>query len=283
MTTPGAAVAAEAAAVEATTGAPPTGGGWAARQLRAFLTGMMFLTRIPCPAWVGYHPDYLAWSTTWFPVIGAVVGAFGAGVFALASAGLPPFVAATLATAATVWLTGAFHEDALADSCDGFGGGWERDQVLAIMKDSRVGSYAVVGVALALATRIGALATMGGPDAAARALVAAHVLGRWSSLPLIWHQPYVRETGSKSRPFAASVTPARLVVGTLLAVALSAAVLGTRALPALGAAMVVTLVAGRYFRRRLGGITGDCLGAANQLVEIAVYLVLAWRWRGWGA
>jgi hypothetical protein len=183
--------------------------GWLGDQLRVLLTGVMFLTRLPCPAWVGHDAEYLARSTVWFPVIGALVGAFGALAFAVAALGLPPLVAAALSTVATVWLTGAFHEDALADSCDGFGGGWGKDQILAIMKDSRVGSYGVVGLALVLVAKLGALAAIAAATCAPRrrgrrrvgarhgaravnvgrvaaALVAAHVLGRWSSLPLIW-------------------------------------------------------------------------------------------------
>lgn len=249
--------------------------------VRDFLAGVMFLTRIPVPRWVGHDDGLLARSTTWFPLIGAVVGAAGGAVYALAARGWPPLVAVVCATAATVWLTGAFHEDALADAMDGFGGGWEKDRVLEIMKDSRVGSYGVVGVALVLLGRVAALAAMGAATDAAmvlRALVAAHVLGRWSSLPLIRFLPYVRETGAKSRPFAASVTTGRLVAGSLLAAALVAAALWPfplRAAAAGLAALLVTALGARYFRRRIGGITGDCLGAANQMVELTVYLVLA--------
>jgi adenosylcobinamide-GDP ribazoletransferase len=110
-----------------------------------------------------------------------------------------------------------------------------------------------------------------------RALVAAHVLARWSSLPLLWHYPYVRRTGGTGKPFAAGVDRFRLAVGTAAALAIAAAALGWRAVPAVAAAGLATMLAGRDFRRRLGGITGDCLGAANQLVELAVYLVLAAR------
>lgn len=252
--------------------------------LRVFGAAVMFLTRIPVPRALGYDPDDLARSTVWFPVVGLLVG--GAGALALWAALhlWPPLVAAALSTAATAWLTGAFHEDALADSFDGFGGGYDRERILAIMKDSRVGSYALVGVALALLAKVGALATLAERDvgAAARALVAAHVLGRWSSLPLIRWLPYVREDGAKSRPFAASVTTARLLVGSVLALALVAAALqpsGVAPLAAvLLAAVVVTALGARYFRRTLGGMTGDCLGAANQMVELVTYLVLAARW-----
>jgi adenosylcobinamide-GDP ribazoletransferase len=276
--------------VGAGAGAAPAPGGWR-RRLRAPLAAVMFLTRVPVPRWVGHDDGLLARATPYFPLVGLVVGAGGGAVFWAASLGWPAAVGAACATGATVWLTGAFHEDALADSADGFGGGWGREQVLAIMQDSRVGSYGAVAVALAVAARVAALAGIGAADGAGagvRALVAAHVLARWSSLPLIWGYPYVRAGESKGRPFAAAVTTARLLGGTALALAVVVPVLG---LPALGgsaartaaclaAAVAVTALAGRYFRRRLGGITGDCLGAANQFVELAVYLVLAFRWRG---
>ncbi|HEY0777815.1 MAG TPA: adenosylcobinamide-GDP ribazoletransferase [Gemmatirosa sp.] len=256
-------------------------------ELRVVLTAVMFLTRIPCPRWVGYDPSHLARSTAYFPLVGVIVGVAGGGVLWAAAGVWPPFVAAALSTAATVWLTGAFHEDALADSCDGFGGGWEKPQVLAIMKDSRIGSYGAVGLVLALLAKVGALAaiTDAHPGTAVRALVVAHTLGRWSSLPLIWALPYVRpdeEPGAKGRPFAASVTAPRLAAGTLTAVlvtALALAPLGRAAIAAaLALAALVTALAARYFRRRLGGMTGDCLGAANQMVELTTYLLLASAW-----
>ena len=193
-------------------------------------------------------------------------------------------MAAILSTAATVRLTGAFHEDALADSCDGLGGGWERTQVLTIMKDSRIGSYGTVGLALTLLAKVAALATLGdaGVAMAARALVVGHVLGRWSSLPLMWALPYVSEAGAKSRAFESSVTGLRLAAGTATAIVVTATALAplgvTAVVATLAGAALVELVGGRYFRRRLGGVTGDCLGAANQLVELTTYLILASAW-----
>lgn len=243
--------------------------------LRPFLTGVMFLTRIPCPTWVGHDSEYLARSTVWFPLIGALVGAWGGAFYLAGRTGwVAPVVAVLLSTAATVWLTGAFHEDALADACDGFGGGWQKDDILRIMKDSRVGSYGVVGLVLVMALKIAALSALS-PGDALRALVAAHALGRWSSLPLIWRYEYVRETSATGKPFAASVTPARLAIGTGMAALIVVAALGTGAIAAVLAVLAVTWIAGRYFRRWIGGITGDCLGAANQVAELSVYLVLA--------
>lgn len=254
-------------------------------QLRAFFTALMFLTRIPCPRWVGYDPALLARSTVYFPLVGVVVGLWGAVLYRGASLGWTPLVAAALATAGTAWLTGAFHEDALADACDGFGGGHDPTRILAIMKDSRVGAYGVVGLGLALITKVAALASVGADDVGlvGHALVAGHVLGRWSSLPLIWGYAYVRDTDGTGRPFAASVTTARLAVGSAVAIGVVAATLPAQPLRTVGVllvAAILTALAGRYFRRRIGGITGDCLGATNQLVELATYLVVAWHWRG---
>ena len=264
---------------------------WLATETRVFFTALTFLTRIPSPRWVGYDPLHLARSTVYFPLVGVIVGLAGGVVVWAGSRVWPAFVVVALSTATTVWLTGAFHEDALADSCDGFGGGWEPARVLAIMKDSRIGSYGAVGLILVLLTKVGALAAITGTNVgtAIRALAVAHTLGRWSSLPLIWALPYVREETvadgagmAKSKPFAASVTGPRLVVGSLTAVVTTIVALASLGAAAIGATLtlagLVTVVGARYFRRRIGGMTGDCLGAANQLVELATYLLIASAW-----
>lgn len=242
------------------------------------LTAVMFLTRIPVPSTIDHSPELLARSTRWFPVVGVIVGGAGAAAGAGAAWLWHPVVGALVAVLVTVRLTGAFHEDALADACDGFGGGWTVPQVLTIMKDSRIGSYGAIGLLLVTALRVATLALIASRSLAAFALacIVGHVLGRWSSLPLIRALPYVREDGT-GKPFAASVTTQRLVAGTVAAV--GAVVLlsgdGVVAASVLAVAVGVTAWAARYFTRRIGGITGDCLGAANQLVEMATYLALA--------
>ncbi|HEY9229940.1 MAG TPA: adenosylcobinamide-GDP ribazoletransferase, partial [Gemmatimonadaceae bacterium] len=272
MTTP------EATRVEA------SGGFGVAAEIRALVAATTFLTRIPGPRSLEYDATLLARSTAYFPLIGVVVGALGGVVFVLSAVAWTPFLAAVLCTAATIWLTGAFHEDGLADACDGFGGGWSREQVLAIMKDSRIGSYGAVGLGIVLLAKVGALATIAEPHAAnaARALVAGHVLGRWSSLPLIRFLPYARDTEGKSRPFAASVTRLRLSVGSAIAFAGVWIALTPFGAPAILAVLVAAtagvVFARSYFQRRLGGMTGDCLGAANQLIEVTTYLLLATTW-----
>src|SRR5262249_19711416 len=148
---------------------------------------------------------------TYFPVVGLVVGLSGALAFGFAAELWPPALAVIVSVGFTVWLTGAFHEDALADAFDGFGGGWDRAQVLSIMKDSRVGSYALVGVLLVMAAKITALVAIAdattsarglltpGAVAVGRALIAAHVAGRWSSVALMANHAYVRTPAPDER------------------------------------------------------------------------------------
>lgn len=253
------------------------------RLLRAPLTAVMFLTRIPCPAWLDGDPAHLAQSTAWFPAVGVVVGALGALTLVLGDVIWSPVVAVVLASIVTVRVTGAFHEDALADALDGFGGGMSREATLRIMKDSRVGAYALIGIVLVVALKLTLLHALVVADRwlAVRALIVAHMLGRWSALPLIHWLPYVRDDGT-GKPFAAAVTTPRLVGGSLFALVISVVALWPVGTARTGAVLlvsiVVTLQAARYFRRHLGGMTGDCLGAANQLVELSAYVVLAARW-----
>lgn len=256
------------------------------REARALGAAFTFLTRLPVGSLAAHDPADLPASAAYFPLVGAVIGLIGGAVFGVGLRFWTPVVAILLSTCATVLSTGAFHEDALADALDGFGGGWTRDQVLAIMKDSRVGSYALVGVVLVVGLKIAALASIARESDGlhvAAVIVAAHSLGRWSSLPLIRAYPYVRpsvdgERPSAGRPFVASISSSRIIAATILATIIVAISLGSRAWIAGVVALVVTWLAGRYFARRIGGITGDALGAANQIVELCVYLALAARW-----
>ncbi len=260
-------------------------------QCRAIVAAFTFLTRIPLHHLVGHDHTDLASAALYFPVVGLVVGAVGGITLIAALHVWSPVLAVIISIAATVLLTGAFHEDALADAFDGFGGGWSSEQVLRIMKDSRVGSYALVGVLLVLAAKVAALTAIvikspiagraiGAAGPAVKAIIAGHVLGRWSSVPLIRFNAYVRplapdERSGLGRPFVRLVTTAQLLAASALAVVVALLALDTRAVPALVVCLIVTALSALYFRRRIGGITGDALGAANQMVELAVYLVAA--------
>ena len=254
--------------------------------VRALAAAFTFLTRFPLGNLASHDAADLPRAAIYFPVVGLVVALVGAATYAAASLLWPTNIAIVLSMIGTTLATGAFHEDALADALDGFGGGWTKDRVLAIMKDSRVGSYALVGTALALILKFATLAAIAGPTRSVRpiaiALIAAHVCARWSSLLLIWRYPYVRPTtegdqSSAGRPFVEGMTWVRLVAATTIAIVITTTTLGRASLIVFAVAIGVSALAGRYFDRRIGGITGDAVGAANQVVEILIYLALAAR------
>ncbi len=259
--------------------------------VRHFLLALQFFTRIPVTGrladWVGYSPAMLRASAAHFPGVGWIVGGVGALVLWLAVRGLPAgplgaLVAALLSTAATVWLTGAFHEDGLADTADGLGGGATRERALEIMKDSRIGSYGSVTLLLALGLKLALLALIAqqGAASAAMALLVAHVLSRLAPLLVMARLPYVADAvGSKSKPLADAVSGGALLLALLWCV--PALVLLGRLMDVAGAVLALLLwllvVAYllRLLRRRLQGFTGDTLGATQQLCELALYLGIA--------
>jgi adenosylcobinamide-GDP ribazoletransferase len=256
-----------------------------AHELRLAFVALQFLTRLPVPGWVGYEPAWLHQSARHFPLVGALVGALGAAVLLVASWWWPPVVAALLAVAATMIATGAFHEDGLADTFDGLGGAVPRERALAIMKDSRIGTYGAAALVLSLGARVALLALLCAqqPVSAAAVWVLAHGWGRAAAVGLMATLPYAGDAEhAKAKPLATAVGAREwgmalswaLLLGLgALAWGLPAARLGW----ALGAVVLVLLWMHRWLRRRLGGYTGDTLGAAEQLVEVAVLLALAAR------
>jgi len=251
------------------------------RELELFFTALGFFTRIPVPGWVPWSTERLNHSARYFALVGWVVGLAGALAFLLAAWLLPASVAVLLAMAVTIRLTGAFHEDGWADTCDGFGGGWEKLQVLTIMKDSRIGTYGSVGLLLMLGTKAVALTELArhGLAAPAIALLVAHPLSRFASTSLIHLLPYVREDEtSKSKPLARRLETRELQIAAACGLT-PLLLLELWQIPVLLlAVLLVSAWAARTFMRRLGGYTGDCLGAAQQATELTCYLVLLATW-----
>ncbi len=239
-----------------------------------FLSAVMFLTRLPVSRFVKYDPEHLSKSTAYFPLVGAIVGSIGALTLWIASMKFSPTLSVLISMVATVLLTGAFHEDGLADSADGFGGGYTKERVLEIMKDSRIGTYGAIALWLFLTAKLLLLSEMFKQDNSLTlsTLVVAHLLGRYSSLPLIFTLDYARSEATSSKPFAEKASLKRFIVASLYTLCLSALLLEWSGLVAIGAVLVVTLFSGIYFKKRIGGITGDALGAANQLSELNVYV-----------
>ncbi|MDR0417675.1 MAG: adenosylcobinamide-GDP ribazoletransferase [Propionibacteriaceae bacterium] len=247
-------------------------------EVRLFLTAVMFYTRIPCPAWVGYSDEQLNRSTRHFPAMGWIVGGVAAAVYGLARLALPAAVAVILAVAAGVLLTGAFHEDGFADVCDGFGGGMSPQRTLDIMKDSRVGAFAVIGLVLLFGLKVAALASLGsaGVLVVAAAMLFAHVLSRWCVVTVIFRDTYARaDLTSKVKPIGRKITWPGMVAATLWMLPF-AGLAWWRPwwLLAVPAGLAARWLLARWFRRRLGGYTGDCLGAAQQVVEVLTLLVV---------
>jgi adenosylcobinamide-GDP ribazoletransferase len=232
---------------------------------------LAFLTRLPVHEPRAWRDLDLAASVPLFPVVGALIGLAGAIGYALATwLGLPPWPAAAIALATTIWLTGALHEDGLADVADGFGGGRTREDKLRIMRDPRVGSYGAIALVLAVLARAGALAALAAPWAVGAALVTAGAASRAALPPVMASLPNARTDGlaaGAGRPHplraTAAVLVAALVAIVLLGEAAPAALLGGAA-----GALAIALLA----RRQIGGYTGDVLGAVQQLAEIGVLL-----------
>jgi adenosylcobinamide-GDP ribazoletransferase len=250
-------------------------------ELRLFLIAVQFLTRVPVPAWVGWKPEWLHDSARHFPAVGLAVGGFGAVVLWAAAHGWPAPVTVLLSMAATVWLTGAFHEDGLADTCDGLGGAVGRERALAIMKDSRLGSYGALGLLLVLALKAAALHGLATRDLqfTLAALPLAHAWSRAATVLLLRLLPYGGDAGhAKAKPLAQRVDGLGLSVAVLWTVLVAAAASFFIPPPALLAAAVAALAVAlwmaRWLRQRLGGYTGDGLGATQQFTELAVYLAL---------
>jgi adenosylcobinamide-GDP ribazoletransferase len=236
---------------------------------------LQFLTRLPVRAPAGAGMAGLARAAWTFPLVGLVVGMIGAVTFALAgAAGLPPAIAAILALSATILVTGALHEDGLADLFDALGGHAGRAHALEIMRDSRIGTTGTLALLLGLSLRATALAALAQPWAAGTALVVAGCTSRALMALLMAVQRPARPDGLGAA--AGRVAAARALLACLIgATSLLACPSPASALAVLAASLALLLLVERWTRHRLGGFTGDTVGATQQLCETACLLALA--------
>lgn len=254
-------------------------------QLRLLVVAVQFLTRLPVPALNHYDPKWLQQSARYFPLVGLMIGCLTAGVFWLLTWAFNPWVAAVGSSAFSIRLTGAFHEDGLADTCDGLGGGLDAQQALEIMKDSRLGTYGTLGLVLTLGLKVVLLASL--PLSwALVALVLAHGWSRFFSLLLIYFLNYAGNLeAAKAKPLAQQITLAEVLLAGFyllptLALFFVPGFTGATStlLLCLGMMLVVAWYLARLLKKRLGGYTGDGLGATQQLTEVACYLGVAALW-----
>ncbi len=245
------------------------------KQWKLFLTAIMFYTRIPVTKNISFSEELLNKSTKYFPFIGWIVGGFGALIFYASQFIFPISISVILSMVSTILLTGAFHEDGLADSCDAFGGGWTKEKILEIMKDSRIGTYGTVGLILILFTKYFCLTSVT-VEQIPFVLFAGHALSRYSATGMIFFSKYARDDAkSKSKPVGKSLSATDNLI---------AFIFGTTPLFLLSInysywylLILITIVPiiyflKRYFEKWIGGFTGDGLGATQQISEIVFYL-----------
>lgn len=245
-------------------------------EINLLFNALVFFTRIPAPQGVDYSAANLNRASRYLPLVGLFIGACAALILSIAEQVFPLSLAVLLSMLTTILLTGAFHEDGLADSADGFGGGWNKEQVLRIMKDSRIGTYGVVALIITLAIKYHALSELMYP---ASILILGHSLSRFAAVCLIYRDSYVREdTDAKAKPLANRIDRNGLLIASLPPVLALLLMASLSAWLVLIPVCLITAGCSYYFNKRIGGYTGDCLGTCQQLTELSIYLFFCLPW-----
>jgi adenosylcobinamide-GDP ribazoletransferase len=266
------------------------------KQLHIFFTALMFYTRIPCPKNINHDPDYLNKASRYFPLVGWIIGGICFVVYYLASIVFSVEIALILSMIAGILTTGAFHEDGFADVCDGFGGGWTKEKILMIMKDSAIGAYGAIGLVLLFLLKFKALYSLIQTSEIVNLLpkafgttiknllffISAHSVSRLSAISIVFTHEYSREdASSKSKPIAQYFTWKEVVgasfFGLLPLVILS--FFQWQLLLVLLPVFVTRFFLARYFQKWIDGYTGDCLGATQQVCEVIFYLSIIAIWK----
>jgi len=261
------------------------------KELKLFFTALSFYSILPGPACVHQgNAHNLPDSIRYLPVVGWIIGLVTAGVFIATAYLFGEAVAILLAMVASVLLTGAFHEDGFADVCDGFGGGWVKEKILLIMKDSRLGTYGVVGLILLMGLKFAALMQLftetfiyADSITIIGLFVVAHSLSRFAAITVVFSHSYARIEESKASGAVEKGKPVNLILAGVFTLIPLVGLTSYLAQPVLLMIVIPVLLfslyLGAYFKKWIGGYTGDCLGAVQQLTEVTVYLsyILIWK------
>jgi adenosylcobinamide-GDP ribazoletransferase len=259
------------------------------KQVNTFFAAFMFLTRLPVPKWVTHKDVYLQKSTKYFTLVGILIGILIAVTYVVSNLFFSNTIAIVLSMISGIFITGAFHEDGFADVCDSFGGGWTKETILTIMKDSRLGTYGTVGLILILLLKFLLLVELSTISwqpgntlfeidfqfSFPLIIVVGHGISRFMPLLVIQNYDYVfQDDKSKSKPLASQ----KLTIAELL-FAFIMSIVGFLFLPyycsfAIIFMIAITFVLGNYFKKWIGGYTGDCLGTVQQVAEIIFYLTI---------
>lgn len=251
----------------------------------------MFYTRIPCPKNIDHNPDYLNKATRYFPFIGWIVGSVSFAAFYLFSLFLSTETAVIFAIIISVLTTGAFHEDGFADVCDGFGGGWTKEKILIIMKDSAIGAYGAIGLVLLFLLKFKLLSESILLFKAENAIalfqiyllfISAHAVSRLAAISIIFTHEYSRDdASSKSKPIAKNHSW-KEILGSFffgLIPLFLFSYFHYQFLFALIPVFIMRYFLARYFQKWIDGYTGDCLGATQQVCEMVYYLSILFVWK----
>lgn len=241
------------------------------KEIDIFFTGLSFFTRVPFPKWTRFKKEYQHEAIKYFPISGAIIGGLAGLVFYLANMFFPFNLAVMLSMGFTVLFTGALHEDGFMDFCDGFGGGWTRDRILEIMKDSLIGAFGVTGIVFLVMTKFFCQYSISATHLPL-ILIAAHSVSRMFAATLVNTHQYARTENSKAKDYSQKLSTKNLIF-TIITGVLPLALLGNvKFFLILIPVYLSKILLGRYFNKWIGGFTGDCIGATQQVCEIVFYL-----------
>jgi adenosylcobinamide-GDP ribazoletransferase len=245
------------------------------RTFKDLVVAFQFLSRLPVPN-LKFDSESLSRAVKFFPVVGLLIGVAASWLQRLLAPHLSRTLMAIVVLIFLVLVTGALHEDGLADAVDGFGGGWTRERMLTIMRDSKIGAYGAIAIALSLMARVLLLSSL--PlNRFTPYVVSAHVLCRWTALPLSYFVQPARPQEGQGARIARRTSLGSLMIGTGMTIVIVGFFMRTGGWTPIVVAVVVTALSGFYYWKRLGGVTGDCFGATTQLTEIAVYFCGVWN------
>ena len=256
------------------------------KEIKIFFTCLMFYTRIPCPSNIDHNPDYINKATRYFPLIGWIVGAISFLVYYLSSFVLDPPIAIVLSLVTGILVTGAFHEDGLADVADGFGGGWTKSKILEIMKDSQVGAFGAISLVLILLLKYVALYAniekFNDPLVLLLIFVSYHSMARLTAVSIVFTSEYTREDeSSKAKPIAKTHGKTE-IIGSIFFGVLPLIMLiwfNWKFVLILIPLFALSFFSKRYFEKWIDGYIGDCLGAVEQLAECVCLISYVVLWK----
>lgn len=251
------------------------------KEIHYFLTAILFLTRIPCPKWVDHSPEILKKSNRYFSLVGILIGVVAAGTYYIATFLFTTEIALILSMISSIYTTGAFHEDGFADTCDGFGGGWTKEKILMIMKDSRLGTFGVIGLISILALKYIAIHTLVISDFnICVIIISGHSISRFAATLLVCTYPYVRDVeSSKVKQSSHKMDFKSVLISAFFGLLPLCFFQNYSVFLALLPLLATFLYLGQFFKKWIGGQTGDCAGALQQVSEIVFYLSLVAIWK----